>query len=117
MKRSRKAQRLLARMGAIERMERGKLCRMAGKPHYNLQAWRHGSNEVRYVRKEERAALQRAIDGYRLFTRLAEHYVDEIVKQTRQEHKRRFPKKPNSRNRKTKPPEAKHQFPTPVQVD
>jgi hypothetical protein len=104
MKRSRQAQRLLARMAAIERMERGKLCRMPGKPHYNLQAWRHGHNEVRYVRAEERAALQSAIDGYRLFTRLAEQYVDQIVKRTRLEHNKLFPPKPKSQKPKNTAP-------------
>jgi len=77
---------------------------MAGKPHYNLQAWRHGRNEVRYVREEERPALQSAIDGYRLFARLAENYVDEIVKQTRREHAKRFPKKPTPPKHKKKAP-------------
>ena len=80
-------------MAAIDRMERGKLCRMAGKKHYNLQAWRNGRNEVRYVRNEERQAIQEAIDGYRLFVELAEAYADEVIEQTRKKHKDAFPKK------------------------
>lgn len=97
MKHSRKAKELLARMGAIDRMERGKLCRIAGKNHYNLQAWRNGRNEVRYVRHEERQAIQEAIDGYRLFMELAEAYADEVIEQTRNKHKATFPKKASRR--------------------
>ena len=99
MKPSKKAQALLARMGAIERMERGKLCRLTGRNHYNLQAWRNGRNEVRYVREEERPSVQQALDGYRLFKRLAEQYADEIIKQTRREHEKTFPNKTKVENR------------------
>jgi hypothetical protein len=92
MKPSKKAQKLLARMAAIERMERGKLCKMAGRDYYNLQAWHNGKNEVRYVRQEEREAMQQALDGYALFTKLARQYADEVIKQTRREHRKQFPK-------------------------
>ena len=78
-------QRLLERMAAIERMERGKICPMAGRPHYNHQTWQDGRNVVRYVRAEEGTPLQNAIDGYSLFCRLAEQYADEIIRRTRQE--------------------------------
>jgi hypothetical protein len=104
MKPSQKAKRLLARMGAIERMERGTLCRMAGKHHYNLQAWHKGRNEVRYVREQERPAIQTAIEGYRLFRRLAQAYADEIIKQTRLDHEKRFPRNPKSRKTAKKVP-------------
>jgi len=103
MKRSKKAQKLLARMSAIERMERGKLCRMTGRTYYNLQAWHNGRNEVRYVPEQERAAIQRAIDGYTLFTKLAEQYADEIIQQTRREHKKRFPAPKKSKRRPIRP--------------
>lgn len=86
MKQTRKTQRLLERMAAIERMERGKVCPMAGRPHYNHQSWQDGRNVVRYVPAEEVASLQKAIDGYNLFRRLAEEYADEIIRHTRQEH-------------------------------
>lgn len=85
MKQTRKIQRLLERMAAIERMERGKVCPMAGRPHYNHQTWQDGRNVVRYVPAEEVASLQEAIDGYNLFRRLAEQYADEIIRSTRQE--------------------------------
>ena len=98
MKTSTKAQRFLAQMARIQRMERGKLCRLGGRPHYNLQAWHNGRNEVRYVRKEEVDALQQALDGYRLFTKLAQQYADAIIQQTRREHKKQFPPPKKRRN-------------------
>ena len=66
-------------------MERGKICPMAGRPHYNHQTWQDGRNVVRYVPAEELASLQEAIDGYNLFRKLAEEYADEIIRRTRQE--------------------------------
>ena len=66
-------------------MERGKICPMAGRPHYNHQTWQDGRNVVRYVPAEEVASLQEAIDGYNLFGKLAEEYADEIIRRTRQE--------------------------------
>ena len=84
-------------MNAIERMERGKLCRMAGKNHYNLQAWHNGRNEVRYIREEEQKAVEEAIEGYRVFKQLAEQYANEIIRQTRREHAKRFPAKPKAK--------------------
>ena len=74
-------------------MERGKLCRMSGRPNHNLQAWRKGRNEVRYVRQEEVDAVQEAIDGYKLFMKLAHQYADAIIQHTRREHNKRFPGK------------------------
>jgi len=44
MRHARRLQRLLERMGRIERMERGTICRMAGRPQYNHQTWRDGSS-------------------------------------------------------------------------
>lgn len=80
--------RLLERMAAIERMERGKLCPMTGRPHYNHQTWRDGRNEVRYVPARDVPALQEAIEGYRLFLDLAEQYADEVIRLTRRERTR-----------------------------
>ena len=79
---------LLERMARIERMERGKLCRMTGRPHYNHQTWQDGRNVTRYVPVQEAAALQEALDGYRLFMDLARRYADEIVARTRREPRR-----------------------------
>jgi hypothetical protein len=85
MKKTRKIQRLLERMAAIERMERGKICAMAGRSYYNHQTWHDGKNVVRYVRPEEVAELQEAIDGYNRFRQLVEEYADEITRLTRLE--------------------------------
>jgi hypothetical protein len=85
MKHTKKMKRLLERMEAIARMERGKLCQMSGRPHYNHQTWRDGRNEVRYVPKDEMAELKKDIAGYQLFTKLAEQYADEVIRSTRRE--------------------------------
>ena len=84
-----KMKRLLGRMAKIERMERGTLCQMTGRPHYNHQTWHNGRNEVRYVSAGEAQALQQAIEGYRLFMVLAEQYADEVIRLTRREHKKK----------------------------
>jgi len=84
-----KMRRLLERMAQIERMERGTLCRMTGRPHYNHQTWRNGRNEVRYIPANEAVALQEAIEGYRSFMQLAEQYVDEVVRLTRREQEKK----------------------------
>ena len=74
---------LLERMAKVTRMERGKLCPMGGRPHYNHQTWRDGKNEVRYVPKDKVEELKKDIAGYQLFTKLAEQYVDEVIRMTR----------------------------------
>jgi len=70
-------------------MERGKLCQMGGRPHYNHQTWRDGRNEVRYVPKDEVAALKKDIAGYQLFTKLAEEYAGEVVRASRRVRQRK----------------------------
>jgi hypothetical protein len=89
MKHTKKMKRLLARMADIERMERGKLCRMGGRPHYNHQTWRNGRNEVRYVSKDEVAELKKDIAGYQQFTKLAEQYADEVIRASRREREKK----------------------------
>lgn len=84
-----KMKRLLERMGQIERMERGKLCQMTGRPHYNHQTWHNGRNEVKYVPKDNAPDLKKAIEGYTLFIKLAEQYADEVIRLTRREQKRK----------------------------
>ena len=76
---------LLERMGRIARMERGTLCRMTGRRHYNHQTWLDGHNVVRYIPAEQVARLQEAIDGYRLFMELARKYSDQIIQRTRRQ--------------------------------
>ena len=99
MKYTRKMQRLLERMARIERMERGKLCRMGGRPHYNHQTWREGRNVVRYVPASETDFLQEAIDGYNQFMKLVEQYADEVIKQTRRERQKAFPRSATSKEK------------------
>ncbi len=89
MKTTKKMQRLLERMASIERMERGKLCQMGGRPHYNHQTWREGRNEVRYVPKDEVAQLKKDIAGYQLFAKLAEQYADEVIRIRRREREKK----------------------------
>ena len=96
MKHTKKMKQLLERMASIERMERGKLCRMTGRSHHNHQTWRNGRNEVRYVPKSEVAELEKDIAGYRLFAKLAEQYADEVIRITRCETEKK------KRGRKTK---------------
>ena len=86
MKTTQKMKRLLDRMAAIERMERGKLCRMTGRTHYNHQTWRNGRNQVHYVPRNQASELQQDIDGYQLFIQLAEQYAEEVIRIT---HRRR----------------------------
>ena len=89
MKRTKKMKRLLERMAVIEGMERGKLCQMSGRPHYNHQTWRDGRNEVRYVPKDEVVELKKDIAGYQLFTKLAEQYADEVIRTSRREREKK----------------------------
>ena len=89
MEQSSKMKRLLERMAQIERMERGKVCPMAGRPHYNHQTWQNGRNEVRYVPACEVEALQEAIEGYQLFIALVEQYADEVIRLTRREKEKK----------------------------
>ena len=79
---------LLKRMGRIEYMERGKICRMTGRTHYNHQTWRDGQNVVRYVPADQVAPLKQAIDGYNLFMELAQQYANEIIQCTRKLRKK-----------------------------
>jgi hypothetical protein len=81
--------RLLERIAAIERMERGTLCRMTGRAHYNHQTWRNGKNEVHYVPDDDVEPLQQAIDGYQRFMDLVEQYADEVIRLTRREREKK----------------------------
>lgn len=83
MKSTKKMRRLLERMAAIEGMERGTLCQMGGRPHYNHQTWQDGRNVVRYVPKDDVPELKKDLAGYQLYSRLAEQYADEVIRQTR----------------------------------
>ena len=88
MKTSRKADDLLNAMGRIKEMERGKLCQMKGREHFNHQEWLDGRNVVRYIPKEDVTRVQQAINEYAKFMDLVRQYVDEIVRITREERKK-----------------------------
>lgn len=72
-------------MSRIERMERGTICRMKGRPYYNHQVWEDGCNRVRYVPANQVPALQKAIRDYRRFMELLEQYVRAVIERTRQQ--------------------------------
>ena len=95
MKHTRKMKSLLDRIATIERMERGKLCQMGERPHYNHQTWQEGRNVVRYVPANEMKSLQEAISGYNQFLKLVEQYADEVIRQTRRERKKASSKSSN----------------------
>jgi hypothetical protein len=83
MKTTSKAQRLLDQIAQIQNMERGTVCRMSGRNHYNHQTWTEGQNVVRYVAREDVTDLQRAIAGFARFTQLTRQYADEIIRLSR----------------------------------
>jgi ribosomal protein S17E len=99
MKQTKRMNELLARMAKIEYMERGKLCRMGERPHYNHQTWQDGRNVVRYVPTKETKFLENAIAGYNHFVKLAEQYADEVIKQTRRQRLKAFSGPHNSKKR------------------
>ena len=89
MKHTKKMELLLERMAAVERMERGRLCRMGGRPHYNHQTWQNGKNVVRYVPEGEVEELKKDLAGYQQFMNLAGQYADEVIKASRRERERK----------------------------
>ena len=91
---------LLIRMGRIPRMERGKLCRMTGRPHYNHQTWKDGHNVARYVSADQVESLQEAIDGYCHFMELAQQYAELIIQRTRNERPRKSARQQKSKRQK-----------------
>ena len=94
MKTTQKTRTLLEEMGRIERMERGKVCKMKGRDHFNHQTWHKGRNLVRYVPREELDPLQADIAGYNRFMLLVQRYADEIIRITRRERAQKTSKRP-----------------------
>jgi hypothetical protein len=73
-----RSQELLAQIGRIPAIVRGKLSerRSRGKlTGYKLQRWQNGRNETLHVPAEKVEGVQEGTDGYRLFTKLSEEYV------------------------------------------
>jgi hypothetical protein len=83
MKAKPKVKTLLKQIADIQEMERGKLCPMRGGAYYNHQTWEKGRNVVRYVPRQRRDELQKAIEGYQQYLKLTEAYADEIIRRTR----------------------------------
>ena len=80
MKKTKKAQKLLEQMAQIEVMERGRICQMKNRNHFNHQTWKSGKNVVHYLKRQDIPDLQKAIDGYKRFNELTQKYVDEIIR-------------------------------------
>ena len=97
MKATKKAIKLLKQMSEIQNMERGKICQMKGREHYNHQTWQNGSNKVRYVHRNDVQDLELAIQGYEKFMKLTQKYADEIIRQSK------CIRNKNSKRRKTGP--------------
>ena len=104
---------LLRQIAQIERMEPGKLSayhlkNRPGKsgPYYKLQHHENGKNRTQYVRPEEVADVQSAIEGYNLFEQLVSQYSQIVIQQTREERsggikkKRRTSSSPKTRKSK-----------------
>lgn len=100
---------LLQQAAQIPRLERGTLSIIREGPggaFYNHQ-YREGGRKVsRYIPRDQVAAVQEAIDGYRQFDQLIQEYVDQIVAKTRAEiadrSKKNHPPPPNSSSPRTK---------------
>lgn len=88
---------LLIQMSRIPRMERGRLCRLNGRPDFNHQTWQDGRNVVRYVPRNQADEVQRAIEGYLRYQKLAEQYADKIIRKTRRAHLKSASHKPSNR--------------------
>lgn len=95
-------------MAEITDMERGKVCRMKGRDHFNHQTWQGGRNVVRYVHRDDLPDLQRAIEGYNRFLDLSQKYAEEIIRHSRRERQK------NSKKRKTTAGRAKRPHDTGV---
>lgn len=79
---------LFEQISQIKRMERGKLSIMSegpNGPHYKLQSWENKKNVSRYVSADQVDSVNEALEGYRRYQELTEHYAQSIIDQTRAE--------------------------------
>lgn len=79
---------ILNEIAQIQRMVRGKLCvlRQGPKgPYHNCQCWENGKNHSRYVRADQLAAYQEALEGYQRFVQLTGQYAQQIITRTHAE--------------------------------
>ncbi len=70
-------------MARINRMERGTLCQMKGRNHFNHQTWQAGRNVVRYVPRDQVEAIKEDIQSYEQFMDWVRQYADEIIRISR----------------------------------
>lgn len=91
---------LLRQMAQIQRMEPGKLTAYHWKnrpgksgPYYKLQHHENGKNLTQYIRPEDVAVVQAAVDGYNQFEKLVSEYSQIIIQQTREERRGGLKKK------------------------
>jgi hypothetical protein len=78
---------ILQEIARIQTMERGKLSvikESSAGPFYKIQARENGKNLTRYVPRDQVAAVQEAIDGYKQFESLTEQYAQQVITQTRE---------------------------------
>ena len=81
---------ILAEIGAIRFMERGKVSeirRPNGKVYHNLQIWRNGRNRCEYVPERDLEKVQEAVANYQRFTALVEEYAEVVERSTRRARK------------------------------
>ena len=79
---------ILQDIAQIQRMDRGSVSVIRQGPegaYYNHQCYEGGRNVSRYVPGEQVADLKAAIEGYRRFEQLTEHYAELVVEKTRAE--------------------------------
>jgi hypothetical protein len=79
---------LLQKAAQIPHLERGTLSIIREGPggaFYNHQYREDGKKVSRYIPRDQVAAVQEAIDGYRQFDQLIQEYVDQMVAKTRAE--------------------------------
>jgi hypothetical protein len=101
---------LLNQIAQIQHMEPGKLTAyyLKGRPgkagpYYKLQHHENGKNLTQYIRPEDVAAVQAAVDGYNQFEKLVSEYSQIIIQQTREQRRGGIKKKRlNSSSPKTR---------------
>jgi len=93
---------VLQQIAQIQRMDRGTVSIIRqgpDGPYYNHQCYEEGRNVSRYVPAEQVPDLKAAIQDFRRFQGLVEHYVHLVVERTRTERQTGLKKKtprPNS---------------------
>lgn len=94
-------QSILQQIAKIQTMERGKLSvikESSTGPFYKLQARENGKNATRYIPRDQVAAVQEAIAGYKHFESLTQEYAQQVIAKTRQAIASASKKKTSHRN-------------------